>query len=71
MDTTCAGVLCRPDGVLSSAFLAHKAAEAPHHEVRGYPAGHSDMYHGTVRDQVAAGPVRVLVTPPVASAGGY
>jgi len=45
--------LARDDAVISSAFVKEKAARAPHHEIREYPVGHFDMYHGAVRDEVA------------------
>ncbi|MDX1885987.1 hypothetical protein [Mycolicibacterium sp. 120270] len=34
--------------------MKRKAAEAHHVEIKEYPVGHFDMYHGAVRDQVAA-----------------
>ena len=46
--------LARDDAVISSAFVKETAAKAPRHEIREYPVGHFDMYHGPVRDQVAA-----------------
>lgn len=46
--------LARDDDVVSSAFVKEKAAKAPRHEIREYPARHFDMYHGAVRDQVAS-----------------
>jgi uncharacterized protein len=45
--------LARDDAVISSEFVKEKAARAPHHEIREYPVGHFDMYHGAVRDEVA------------------
>ena len=45
--------VARDDAVVSSAFVKEKAARAPQHEIREYPVGHFDMYHGAVRDQVA------------------
>ncbi|WP_326547886.1 alpha/beta fold hydrolase [Mycolicibacterium sp. ND9-15] len=46
--------LARDDEVISSAFVADKAAKAPRHEIREYPARHFEMYHGAMRDRVAA-----------------
>lgn len=46
--------LARDDEVLSSDFVRSKAQKAPRHEIREYPVRHFDMYHGAVRDQVAA-----------------
>ncbi|MET0994729.1 MAG: alpha/beta fold hydrolase [Mycobacterium sp.] len=45
--------VARDDAVISSAFVKEKAAKAPQHEIREYPVGHFDMYHGAVRDEVA------------------
>ena len=45
--------VARDDAVISSAFVKEKAARAPQHEIREYPVGHFDMYHGAARDQVA------------------
>ncbi|OBG19873.1 peptidase S15 [Mycolicibacterium celeriflavum] len=45
--------VARDDAVVSSAFVKETAAKAPHHEIREYPVGHFDMYHGAVRDEVA------------------
>jgi dienelactone hydrolase len=42
------------DEVISTAFVKQQAAKAAHHEIREYPVRHFDMYHGAVRDQVAA-----------------
>lgn len=46
--------VARDDDVISTAFVKEKASRARHHEIREYPVGHFDMYHGAVRDQVAA-----------------
>jgi fermentation-respiration switch protein FrsA (DUF1100 family) len=45
--------VARDDAVISSEFVKKKAARAPQHEIREYPVGHFDMYHGAVRDRVA------------------
>ena len=46
--------VARDDDVVSTAFITRTAARAPRHEIREYPVRHFDMYHGEVRDQVAA-----------------
>ncbi|MGZ5390557.1 MAG: alpha/beta hydrolase [Mycobacterium sp.] len=46
--------VARDDEVISTAFVKEKASRALHHEIREYPVGHFDMYHGAVRDRVAA-----------------
>ncbi len=46
--------VARDDAVLSTGFVKRKAAEAGHVEIKEYPVGHFDVYHGSVRDQVAA-----------------
>lgn len=46
--------LARDDAVLSTAFVKRKAAEARHVEIKEYPVGHFDVYHGSVRDEIAA-----------------
>lgn len=46
--------VARDDAVLSTDFVKRKAAEARHVEIKEYPVGHFDVYHGAVRDQVAA-----------------
>ncbi|MBY0286254.1 MAG: alpha/beta hydrolase [Mycobacteriaceae bacterium] len=46
--------VARDDEVISTAFVVEKASRARRHEIREYPVTHFDMYHGAVRDQVAA-----------------
>lgn len=46
--------LARDDVELSSAFVKEKVRAAPRAEVREYPVGHFDMYHGATFEQVAA-----------------
>lgn len=46
--------LARDDEVVSTAFVKEKVAKAKYHEIREYPVTHFAMYHGSVRDQVAA-----------------
>ncbi|MFY9917434.1 MAG: alpha/beta fold hydrolase [Mycobacterium sp.] len=46
--------VARDDEVISTAFVKEKAAKAPNHEIREYPVRHFEMYHGAVRDEVAA-----------------
>ncbi|ORB63881.1 alpha/beta hydrolase [Mycolicibacterium tusciae] len=46
--------VARDDEVISTAFVVEKASRARRHEIREYPVTHFDMYHGSVRDQVAA-----------------
>lgn len=46
--------VARDDATLSTGFVKRKAAEAHLVEIHEYPVGHFDMYHGAVRDQVAA-----------------
>jgi uncharacterized protein len=46
--------LARDDAVISTAFVKDKAARAANREIREYPVGHFDMYHGAVRDEVAS-----------------
>lgn len=46
--------VARDDEVISTAFVVEKASRARRHEIREYPVRHFDMYHGAVRDQVAA-----------------
>lgn len=45
--------LARDDSEVSSAFVLQKVGRAQHPEIRIYPVGHFDMYHGAVRDEVA------------------
>ena len=45
--------LARDDSEVSSAFVLQKVGRAQHPEIRIYPVGHFDMYHGVVRDEVA------------------
>ena len=53
-------MVARDDAVISSAFVKEKAARAPQHEIREYPVGHFERYHGAVRDQVAGDQVAFL-----------
>lgn len=46
--------VARDDEVISTAFVVEKASRARRHEIREYPVTHFEMYHGYVRDQVAA-----------------
>jgi dienelactone hydrolase len=46
--------VARDDEVISTAYVVQKASRARHHEIREYPVSHFDLYHGAVRDQVAA-----------------
>ena len=46
--------VARDDEVTSTRFVEAKVAQAPNHQIREYPVKHFDMYHGAVRDQVAA-----------------
>ena len=46
--------LARDDEVTSTAFVKEKVANAAHHVIREYPVTHFDIYHGAVRDLVAA-----------------
>ncbi|WP_123024414.1 alpha/beta fold hydrolase [Mycolicibacterium stellerae] len=46
--------VARDDEVMSTSFIKEKVAQAPHHQIREYPVRHFDMYHGAVRDEVAA-----------------
>lgn len=46
--------VARDDEVISTAYVKRTAAKAPHHEIREYPVSHFAMYHGAVRDEVAA-----------------
>jgi dienelactone hydrolase len=46
--------VARDDEVMSTGFVKAKLAQAPNHEIREYPVKHFDMYHGAVRDRVAA-----------------
>ncbi len=46
--------LARDDEVVSTTFVREKVAKARRHEIREYPVTHFAMYHGAVRDQVAA-----------------
>lgn len=46
--------VARDDDVISTPFVKEKAAKAPNHEIREYPVRHFDMYHGAVREEVAA-----------------
>ncbi|MDY6995671.1 MAG: alpha/beta fold hydrolase [Actinomycetota bacterium] len=45
--------LARDDAQLSTPFVLQKISRARHAEVRLYPVGHFDMYHGIVREEVA------------------
>lgn len=45
--------LARDDAILSTAFVKRKAAEARHVEIKEYPVGHFDMYHGATQENVA------------------
>ena len=46
--------VARDDEVISTSFLKRTVAKAPHHVIREYPVRHFEMYHGAVRDAVAA-----------------
>jgi dienelactone hydrolase len=46
--------VARDDAVVSKDFIKKKAAEARHVEIREYPCGHFEVYHGAMRDRVAA-----------------
>jgi pimeloyl-ACP methyl ester carboxylesterase len=46
--------VARDDAILSTSFIKRKAAQAHHVEIKEYPVGHFDVYHGAVRDQVVA-----------------
>lgn len=46
--------VARDDEVISTAFVKEVVAKASHHVIREYPVRHFDMYHGAVRDAVAA-----------------
>jgi fermentation-respiration switch protein FrsA (DUF1100 family) len=54
--------VARDDEVISTAFVKQQAAKAMHHEIREYPVRHFDMYHGAVREQVAADQLAFLVS---------
>jgi hypothetical protein len=54
--------LARDDLELSSEFVARKASQAPRSEVKLYPGGHFDVYHGATFEQVAADQLRFLQT---------
>jgi dienelactone hydrolase len=46
--------VARDDDVISTAYVAKTVARAPRHEICSYPVRHFEMYHGAVRDHVAA-----------------
>lgn len=48
------------DEVISTAFVKRIAATAVDHEIREYPVTHFEMYHGAVRDRVAADQLEFL-----------
>ncbi len=52
--------VAKDDVELSITFLKEKASKAPRAEVKEYSAGHFDMYHGRVFEQVAADQVEFL-----------
>lgn len=45
--------LARDDAEVSTPFVERKVRRGRDVEIRKYPAGHFDMYHGAVRDEVA------------------
>lgn len=52
--------LAREDLEVSSDFVKEKARKAPRAEIQEYPAGHFDMYHGAVFEQVVADQIAFL-----------
>lgn len=52
--------VARDDEVISTRFIEKVVADAPRYEVRQYPVRHFDMYHGAIRDQLAADHLRFL-----------
>lgn len=46
--------LARDDTEVSCAFVSEKASKAPRGEIKVYPVGHFDMYHGATFEQVVA-----------------
>lgn len=46
--------VARDDEVISTTFVKQKVVNAPNHLIHEFPVGHFDMYHGAVRDEVAA-----------------
>lgn len=46
--------VARDDEVISTAFVKETAAKAASPEIREYPVTHFEMYHGAVREEVAA-----------------
>lgn len=52
--------VARDDEVISTRFIEKAVADAPRYEVHQYPVRHFDMYHGAVRDQLAADHLRFL-----------
>ena len=45
--------LARDDAEVSSSFVLQKLSRATHPEIRIYPVGHFDMYHGAVQAELA------------------
>ena len=45
--------LARDDAEVSSSFVLQKLSRAEHPEIRLYPVGHFDMYHGAVQAELA------------------
>lgn len=52
--------VARDDEVISTRFIEKAVADAPRYEVHQYPVRHFDMYHGAIRDQLAADHLRFL-----------
>nr|WP_090343134.1 alpha/beta hydrolase [Mycolicibacterium malmesburyense]CRL73865.1 peptidase S15 [Mycolicibacterium malmesburyense] len=52
--------VARDDEVISTRFIEKAVADAPRYEVHQYPVRHFEMYHGAVRDQLAADHLRFL-----------
>lgn len=44
--------LARDDAELSSRFVKEKLSTARFPDIREYPVGHFDVYHGAVRDEI-------------------
>ena len=52
--------VARDDEVISTPFIEKVVADAPRYEVHQYPARHFDMYHGSLRDELATDHLRFL-----------
>ncbi|WP_267886968.1 alpha/beta hydrolase [Mycolicibacterium novocastrense] len=52
--------VARDDEVISTRFIEKAVTDAPRYEVHQYPVRHFDMYHGAIRDQLAADHLRFM-----------